>query len=117
MNFEIYQIKSIDETIRERFVSYRFLTEKLKKHPDPENYELVYQGRSEDFVKNHPDKEQLLEQLYIIFNNSKYPEGYEGRSMSVSDVVVLDDGNTRETYYTDSIGFIDITKYWEPERQ
>lgn len=117
MNFKIYQIKSIDETTRERFVSYRFLTEKLKKHPDPENYELVYQGRSEDFVKNHLDKEQLLERLYIIFNNPKYPEGYHGHSLSVSDVIVLDDGNNQKVYYTDIVGFIEITKYWEPERQ
>lgn len=48
------------------------------------------------------------EKLYGIYNASK-PDGYHGRSMSVSDVIILWDNDTdppqRGCWYCDSIGF------------
>ena len=48
------------------------------------------------------------EKLYGIYNASK-PDGYHGRSMSVSDVIILWNNDTdppqRGCWYCDSIGF------------
>lgn len=48
------------------------------------------------------------EKLYLIYNVSK-PEGYTGRSMSVSDVITLWDNDSdppsKGSWYCDSYGF------------
>ena len=60
-------------------------------------YETVFKGEIE--AKD-------IEDIYRIFNTEK-PEGYEGRSLSVSDVVeiVKSDDIRPGFYYCDSIGF------------
>ena len=64
---------------------------------DPELYELVFDGSVEA---------QDIEDIYQIFNTEK-PEGYEGRSLSVSDVVEIVKSDDIEPgfYYCDIIGF------------
>lgn len=50
-----------------------------------------------------------LEDIYRIFNID-YPEGYTGRSLSVSDVVQIQDKSTNEPtfHYCDSFGFKEV---------
>ena len=45
-----------------------------------------------------------LEEVYYIFNMA-HPEGYRGRSMSVSDVVEIQTPEGSSFYFCDSIGF------------
>lgn len=52
---------------------------------------------------------ELLENLFEKFN-LYHPEGYRAHSMSVSDVVRINDGNEIRYYYCDSIGWKDITR-------
>ena len=49
---------------------------------------------------------KTLEEVYKMFNMNK-PEGYKGRSVSVSDVIEVDRESTVEPglYYVDWIGF------------
>jgi hypothetical protein len=64
------------------------------------HYERVWEGRagsSRDFATtNAPDVSPLLEQIFHDFQRVDPetgpwpPEGYEGRSLSVGDVIVLD---------------------------
>jgi hypothetical protein len=65
------------------------------------DYEVVYEGEVEG-----PDVETILEKLFTLFN-ILYPEDFEGRSMSVSDVVELEG----VYYYCDHIGFKKITEF------
>lgn len=61
-----------------------------------ECYECVYDGELN--ITN-------LEEAYYIFNMA-HPEGYRGRSMSISDVVEVHNSNVGSVfYYCDSIGF------------
>lgn len=63
------------------------------------DYTLVFAG--EVPAKN-------LEEVYAAFNiSSKMPENYCGRSLSVSDVVVNDDGD----FFVDSIGFVKLDDF------
>ena len=67
-------------------------------------YRSVWNGTEE--AKNSLE---LLENLFEKFN-IYHPEGYRAHSMSVSDVVRINDGNEIRYYYCDSIGWKDITK-------
>lgn len=62
---------------------------------DPSIYEKVYEGTVET---------EELEGVFRIFNG-EYPADYTGRSMSVSDVVCITDGEKAGYYFCDSIGF------------
>ncbi len=46
-------------------------------------------------------------EIYTMFNID-HPEGYKGRSMSVSDVLAVTENNETKYYYCDSIGFKEI---------
>ena len=46
------------------------------------------------------EEEQILEDLYYIFNVN-HPKDYKGRSLSVSDIVKVDE----QYYYCDSFGW------------
>ena len=59
-------------------------------------YETVYTG--EITGENHTE---MLERLYVIFNTA-HPADYRGRSLSVSDLVALEETGT---YFCDSIGW------------
>lgn len=72
-----------------------------------EDYRLVYGGKLSGG--------ETLEGLYERFNIS-HPAGYEGHSLSVSDVVVLTNGGSAKAYYVDSMGFAELPDFI-PQRQ
>lgn len=97
-NYVIYQTK-----VESDFAFMRW--EWAKEHNWSFNsYRSVWNGTEE--AKNNLE---LLENLFEKFN-LYHPEGYKARSMSVSDVVRINDGNEIKYYYCDSIGWKDITK-------
>lgn len=61
------------------------------------DYKTVWTGE----IKAHEPVMEVLESIYFIFNMA-HPEGYTGRSLSVSDLVTLEDGRT---FFVDLIGF------------
>ena len=94
--YEIYQLKSGEETRDIRFQSYGDIANAGKK-PDFANYEKVYSG---EFAADKCDVGEKLESLFTKFNIDR-PEDFSGRSVSVSDVITIDD----KAYYVDSAGF------------
>lgn len=97
--FTIYQLK--DDVP----VDYHFRSlEKLQEHGlavDPTNYEKTYTAPLTPGMS--------LERIFEKFNFDR-PEDFRGHSLSVSDVVVLHQNGTDTAHYTDSIGFVDISK-------
>ncbi|MBQ7009002.1 MAG: hypothetical protein IJN05_07280, partial [Ruminococcus sp.] len=100
--YEIYQIPRGEQYHDLRFLRYAQL-EKAGQKPDPKNYEKVYSGNLDDIP--YANK---LEGIFTVFNIEQ-PKDFEGHSLSVSDVVVIDDENGRHAYYCDSVGYKDIT--------
>ena len=87
---KILQLKRSDDLHYHRFLGW----DHLKIHGlkfDIKNYDEVYEYASDDTD---------LENIFIKFQGSK-PEGYKGHSLSVSDVVMIDN----DIYYVDSFGF------------
>lgn len=99
-NYVIYQAK-----IEARFT---FLGWKMAhKHTDWsfDPYRSVWNGTEEA-----ADDMDLVNYLWEVFNE-RYPVGYRARSLSVSDIIRVEDTetNTVKYYYCDSFGWEDIT--------
>lgn len=60
-------------------------------------------------VVEAPDEITACERLFCAYNADRRPEGYAGRSMSVSDIVRLWDNSAeppkKSTWFCDHIGF------------
>lgn len=56
---------------------------------------------------------KTLDEVYVVFN-AYQPVGFRGRSMSVSDVVEVLDGEHRGVWFVDSVGFVELMPcQWE----
>ena len=74
----------------------------------PDSYDLVYQG---SLAQEHDaPAERILESLFVRFNTNQDAD-YTGRSMSVSDVVVLNQNGTLRSYYVDPVGFQELPDF------
>ena len=69
---------------------------------DLANYEAVYTGELEEGTS--------LDDLYEKFNID-HPADYRGRSVSVSDVVVLHQNGENRAYFVDSFGFTEVPEF------
>ena len=96
--YKIYQLKNNPENHAIRFEGYT-LAEKHGEPAKPENYDLVYSGSLDDFEDSNK-----LEAIYTKFNIDR-PEDFKGHSLSVSDIIVMND----EAHYVDSFGFVDVS--------
>ena len=97
-NYVIYQVR-----VESDFAFMRW--EWVKNHNwSFSSYRSVWNGTEEA-----KDDYDLLNRLFEIFNLN-HPEGYRAHSISVSDVIRIDDENEIRYYYCDSIGWKDITK-------
>ena len=101
--FGIYQITARDPEHDYRFMNLDF----VKRHGMEVNcadYELVYTA---PLTEN-----DTLKAIYERFNIQR-PADFTGHSLSVSDVVVLNDGGTVKAYYVDSIGFAELPDFFK----
>ncbi|GHV47660.1 hypothetical protein FACS189499_05550 [Clostridia bacterium] len=115
--FGIYQIKDDIEGVRNfRFVNLR----ELEAHGlsvNRGNYELVYSAPLTQifFSGTQTDTAKTLETLYERFNGTQ-PTDFAARSVSVSDVIVLNYGNEISAHYVDSAGFRELPSFTGNER-
>ena len=101
--FGIYQITARDPEHDYRFMNLDF----VKRHGMEVNcadYELVYTAALTE--------KDTLDGIYERFNIQR-PADFTGHSLSVSDVVVLNDGSTVKAYYVDSIGFAELPDFFK----
>lgn len=101
MKIEIYQVNMERDKDRVCFLAYESLA-KFQGSAEINGtiYDKVFAGEVEC---------KSLEDVYRIFNLN-HPEGYRGRSLSVSDVVKVCDGDEVKPgcYFCDSFGFKEI---------
>jgi len=102
-NCRVWQLKP-DADIMMKFIGYDELQKEFGE-PDSDNYRVVYDGEVET---------NDLEELYAKFNLD-HPPGYEGHSLSMSDVVELYDDSGSSFHYVDRFGFQEIS--FEPPEQ
>lgn len=101
MEINIYQINLDRDRDGLAFISHDLVNAK-QGSPDinPQLYDKVFSGEV---------TADTLEDIYRIFN-LEHPEGYAGRSLSVSDIVEVIDSEqvAPGAYYCDSIGFKEV---------
>ena len=97
-----------------RFASMRYL-EKQNIAPSIENYEILYRGNLPTGKRSVPQPE-LLEQLYQKFNCAQ-PMDYHGHSLSVSDVILLNQAGKKSAHYVDSIGFRELSGFHDKQER
>lgn len=108
--FGIYQLKDKPELNRLHFESTENL-KKLGKYDDVvklDNYNLIYVGELSELKEN--TREETLEAIFEKFNIDR-PEDFRGHSLSVSDMVVLQENGENTAHYVDSFGFTEIPEF------
>ena len=104
--FGIYQITARDPEHDYRFMNLDF----VKRHGMEVNradYELTYTAPLTE--------KDTLEAIYERFNIQR-PDDFTGHSLSVSDVVVLNDGKSIKACYVDSIGFAELPDFFKERK-
>lgn len=98
--YEIYQVKSGQEYRDYRFESIESL-EYFGLKVDYKNYDFAYKGSLEQMD---------LEDIFRKFNEDR-PTDFLGRSLSVSDVVVLNKDGQTTAHFVDSFGFKEVSGF------
>ena len=101
--FGIYQITERDPEHDYRFMGLDYVQKKgiMVTRAD---YDLIYTAPLTE--------KDTLDGIYERFNVQR-PADFTGHSLSVSDVVVLNDGSTVKAYYVDSIGFAELPEFFK----
>lgn len=97
ITYRIHQIKDIANT------DYAF------RSYDSEKFSFLDYaclGEGEFDVTGKTDIE-ACEIIFYVFNMRK-PADFEGHSLSMSDVIELDDGSSRRLYYCDTYGWVQV---------
>ena len=106
-NFGIYQIKDDSPGENYAFMNMSFIEShgmQIKK----EDYKLVYVG---ELLEN-----TSLDDIFERFNIDR-PKDFRGHSLSVSDIVVLSDGEKVTAHFVDSISFEQLDSFLNLEEQ
>ena len=102
-NVRIWQLDP-ETDVYMKFISLDEMTKSFGA-PMPEHYRMAYDGQL-----GTNDLESIFERC-----NVNHPPGYNGHSLSMSDVVELYDGTGSEYHYCDRFGFKQIE--FEPQGQ
>ena len=89
--------------------------EKQNIAPSIDNYEILYRGNLPTGKRSVPQPE-LLKQLYQKFNCAQ-PMDYHGHSLSVSDVILLNQAGKISAHYVDSIGFRELSGFQDKQER
>ena len=101
MRMRLYQINTDRDEKGLAFMNYEFVKRRTNTDRIDRNiYDCVFDG--EVSCKS-------LESVFALFN-FRYPDGYEGRSLSLSDVVEVmeSDHVPKGLYFCDSVGFKEV---------
>lgn len=104
--FRIYQMKPDERFHYQRFESYESL-QKQNFPVDYKNYDHVYAGTT--------PPNTTLDDIYREFNLDR-PADFMGHSLSVGDIIVLENGGTlsgthENAFFVDSVGFMPVPEF------
>ncbi|MBR3267571.1 MAG: hypothetical protein IKI58_02410 [Oscillospiraceae bacterium] len=104
--YELYQMKSGDE---HHYHRYESLESNRYAHLTHEDYDLVYSGALREIAGD--TIQQKLDMLFLRFNVD-HPTDYRGRSMSTSDVVVINENGIKTPYYVQPTGYTEMPLFF-----
>lgn len=101
MRMRLYQINTDRDEKGLAFMNYEFVKRRTHSELIDRNiYDCVFDGEVNC---------KSLESVFALFN-FRYPDGYQGRSLSLSDVVEVmeSDHVPKGLYFCDSVGFKEV---------
>ena len=113
--YRIYQIRDDQPDRHERMFQNLATLRSDGKDVIPDAYSAVYEGNLGD-TEIGKSAQQVLDGLFEKFNIA-HPDDFLGHSMSVSDVVVLQENGVEKAYYVDSLGFKEVPQFLQQEIQ
>ena len=114
--YEIYQIKKGEEYHNARFTDWKAL-KRFNVPFDKNSYESVYGGYLTDDISRSQNRAVILDDIFRKFNVDR-PEDFRGHSLSVSDIIVLEDKNGSSAFFVDSYGMTEVTDlFFDLEKQ
>ena len=113
--YRIYQIRDDLSDRHERMFQNLATLQSDGKDVIPDAYSAVYEG-SLAGTESRKSAQQVLDGLFEKFNIA-HPDDFRGHSMSVSDVVVLQENGVEKAYYVDSLGFKEVPQFLQQEIQ
>ena len=113
--YRIYQIRDDLPDRHERMFQNLATLQSDGKDVISDAYSAVYEG-SLDGTESEKSAQQVLDGLFEKFNIA-HPDDFRGHSMSVSDVVVLQENGVEKAYYVDSLGFKEVPQFLQQEIQ
>ena len=105
--YKIYQLKDNEYNRQFEFEGSDWLDEH-QINPVISDYDEVYSGNLDDIEF----KQHKLDGIYQKFNVD-HPADFRGHSLSVSDVVVLNQKGKETAYYVDSFGFKELPDFFK----
>lgn len=111
--YAIFQLKGEPELRDYRYMSIRSLLQQgmVNDHFDeitPEYYDHIYNG---DLYRIPGlNENEMLENIFMRFNTEVMPD-FKGHSLSVSNVIVLNQHGKLNAYYVDSCGFKELPEF------
>lgn len=106
MSYEIWQLKDTPENQPIQFADYAFAS--LYRLTES-RYSKVYEAPADSDT-------DTLDKLFCKFNFD-HPTDFNGHSLSVSDVVVLNDNGKRTAWYCDSWGFKEVPGFCKAQEK
>ncbi|MBR3278170.1 MAG: DUF3849 domain-containing protein [Lachnospiraceae bacterium] len=103
--YEIYQLNAGGRD--QMFMNMKELRA-MRVTPNIASYDSVYKGTLEPGM--------TLDSLYTKFNVER-PEDFKGHSLSVSDVIVVNDEHGKTAWFVDSIGFTQLPEFFIAQEQ
>ena len=104
--YDLYQMKSGEE---HHYHRYESLESNKYAHLTHEDYDLVYSGDLREIAGD--TIQQKLDMLFQKYNVDQ-PVDYRGRSMSTSDVVVINENGIKTPYYVQPTGFAEMPLFF-----
>lgn len=105
--YKIYQLKDNEYNRQFEFEGSDWLDEH-QINPVISDYDEVYSGNLDDIEF----KQHKLDGIYQKFNVD-HPADFRGHSLSVSDVIVLNQKGKETAYYVDSFGFKELPEFFK----
>ena len=108
--FEVYQLKSGEEYRYQRWQSFADNRDANLRVTD---YDRVYAANWRK-VQGYT-AEDKLNNVFTMLNADQRPEGFNGHSLSMSDVVLVTENGQQTAYYVDRTGFAEYTDFLKPK--
>ncbi len=99
---ELYQLKYTENADKMRFSSYSRIKEYFNEEIESQNYHLVYIT---------PRNGDSLGDIWERFN-IHCPDDYQAYSLSVSDVIVINDCGHKKAFFVDSYDFVELPYFF-----